>query len=129
MYVALGMEIPPFAAESLVDVLDQSVIEQVSAVLPPEPNEAGVMTTPQDIVEMAQKTAWTGRQLSMLAEWAELNSAPLDLSVQTANRPRYYSPSPTYLAGRDYDMLAMLLPGIRVYGRQGVALRHEPCGT
>ncbi len=112
MCEALGMEIPS-GAESLVDVDDQSVIDQVSSVLPPEPNQEQGHPTAQDIIEMARNTAWTSDQLPVLAEWAKLNRVPLDLLVQAANRPRYYSPSPTYLTEEDDEMAYMLLPGVQ----------------
>ena len=132
MCEALGMEIPS-GAESLVDIYDQSVIDQVSTVLPPEPKpesdptvesfvvvESQAHTTARDIIEMAGNTAWTSDQLPMLAEWAKLNRVLLDLLVQAANRPRYYSPSPTYLTEEDYLMIDEMIPlgqALRTAGR------------
>ena len=77
------------------------------------------------VLDAALEHPWTSQQLPPLAEWVEANKAPLDLIVEASRRPRYYSPSPTFLDGRHDMLIAMLLPGTQAVrdGARGLKMR------
>jgi hypothetical protein len=64
-----------------------------------------------DFVSPAITYAWTSNQFPPLAQWVEANKRPLDLLVEASRRPRYYSPSPTFLNDQHEMIVGMLLPG------------------
>jgi len=60
-------------------------------------------------MKSSTRRPWTSAQIPPLAEWVQENKAPLDLLVEAAARPRYFSPSPTFLDSRDESLYSMLL--------------------
>lgn len=60
--------------------------------------------------EVAQP--WTAAQLPPLAEWLNENQHVFDLLAEAANRPKFYSPSPLLLEGKDEPLMTAILPEI-----------------
>src|SRR5262249_8302902 len=81
------------------------------------------------IIDAAMAHPWTSQQVPPLAAWVDANKKPLDLIVEGSRRPRYYTPSPTFL-NNQYDMVInLLLPGAQalrggVHGLKIRVMRH-----
>lgn len=72
------------------------------------------------IVDRAMSGPWTSEQIPPLAKWIKESQPALDLAVDASRRPRYFSPSPSCLDGKQAMLLVMLLPdlqGVRNVGR------------
>jgi hypothetical protein len=68
-------------------------------------------TDPIDIIRPANEHSWTSHQCPPLVEWVAANKRPIDLLVEAARRPRFYSPSPSYLNQKRELLINVLLPG------------------
>jgi hypothetical protein len=55
---------------------------------------------------------WTSEQVPPMATWIAENQKPLDLIVAASRRPKYYSPSPTFLDNKGDMFISVLLPHI-----------------
>ena len=77
------------------------------------------------IIDAAGAHPWTSKQLPPIAEWVAANQKPLDLIVEASRRPRYYSPSPTFLDDQQDMLITMLLPGAQAVrgGVRGLTIR------
>jgi hypothetical protein len=56
---------------------------------------------------------WTAAQVPPLAKWLEENEALIDLLVEAGNRPKFYSPSPSLVDGKNDSLIAVLLPELQ----------------
>jgi hypothetical protein len=110
----LGLREIPSADAALEPLYGEVNRQRLIDWLPkPTAAEEGIADTPdvEAIIGAAQNSAWRGEQLPPLAEWVTANQTPLDLIVQASRRPRYYSPSPTFLDDKHDTLIVMLLPG------------------
>jgi hypothetical protein len=55
---------------------------------------------------------WTSEQIPPAAEWVANNQKPLDMVVAASRRPKFYSPSPSFLNNQPDLLVSILLPGI-----------------
>lgn len=121
---ALGLPEVPSADESLVPPFSESVRQQVATWLAdryvmPEGMDVEVWKqkllddTVDEVIDEAMSHPWTGDQIPPLAQWVAENKEPLDLLVKAAARPRYYSPSPSFLDGSDEILVGMQLVGFQ----------------
>ena len=56
---------------------------------------------------------WTSEQLPPMAQWATENQRQLDMLIEASKRPRYFSPSPTFLNGKCNGLIVALLPMVQ----------------
>ncbi|NOY42151.1 MAG: hypothetical protein GXP26_09985 [Planctomycetes bacterium] len=123
---ALGMKAVPTGQDSLVTVFSKSVREQVAAELTERFSDelsdqaANELLTEEwqqrlrdELVYEAMGRPWTSEQMPALAKWAKANQKPLDMLVEAAARPKYFSPSPSLLDGKDDSLIGVLLPDIQ----------------
>ncbi|MEM6654540.1 MAG: hypothetical protein AAF596_01930 [Planctomycetota bacterium] len=108
---AIGLELPtkcrpldPIKGkknkERLAAWLSDKLGEEVS------PDDARVERT----LDLAIAQPWRREEIPPLAEWVDENREALDLLVEASKRPKWFSPSPTWLNGqRDY-LVESLLP-------------------
>jgi len=125
---ALGMEEVPSGQDSLVGVYERAVrtqvgadlTEQFSSTLTGQAAEAELGDSWQErmrdefaetAINEAMSRPWTDEQMPALAQWVQDNRKPLDLLVEAAARPKYFSPSPSLLDGKKHPLLMHLLPG------------------
>jgi hypothetical protein len=121
---ALGMPVPS-GKDSLVSPNDESWLQPIRDALSASSADGEPALQAEDVVQLAQVTPWTSEQLPLLATWVQQNEAALNLLVEGAHRPKYYSPSPSLLQGNDTSLIEMLLPqasGIRNAAR-GLVMR------
>jgi hypothetical protein len=104
----------------IADWLPKPTQDEVDAGM--EPHVDAVV---ESVLDAALEHPWTSEQLPPLAEWVEANKAPLDLIVEASRRPRYYSPSPTFLDNRHDMLITLLLPGTQAArdGARGLKMR------
>jgi len=124
---ALGMESVPSEEDSLVEVDSDSVLEKVGAELTKHfsadlaDEETGPSLSTQwqewlrddlakEAIYEARTRPWTPEQMPALAEWVVANQKPLDMLVEAAARPEYFSPSPSFLGDKDDSLVEMALP-------------------
>ncbi len=110
---ALEMKEVPTGQDSLVGVYSKQVLKQVAAELTDRfSRELGDEFADEALGE-ALSRPWTSKQMPALAKWAKANQKPLDMLVEAAARPEYFSPSPSLLDGKDESLLGGLLPDIQ----------------
>ena len=73
-------------------------------------------------IEQSQSRPWTSEQIPPLAEWVAANQKPLNLIVEAAKRPRFFSPSPTLINNKQELLIEMLLPNVQAMRDAGRAL-------
>lgn len=137
---ALGMPEVPSQDESLVEVYSKQVRQRIAMWLAeqhamPEGMEEEQWNqrlrdeTADLLIDEAMSRPWTSEQIPPLAQWIKENQRPLDLLVEAAARPHYFSPSPSFLDGSDDGLIAMLLPEMQnirtaVRGLKARAMHH-----
>jgi hypothetical protein len=67
-------------------------------------------TAAYDYLNPIYKSPWTAADFPPLAEWAAENKSPLDLLIDAAARPRFFSPPPNVLENPEVPVVQMLLP-------------------
>ena len=127
MIAALGIEEVPSEEDALVDPFGQSNLDRIgqwlsikySAPEDQDPN-SWLYSLGQEmsysVVEEALESAWTRDQIPPLANWVDENGAPLDLLLEASKRPKYFSPSPSYLDGVDESLVYASLPTSNLCG-------------
>jgi hypothetical protein len=120
----LGLDQIPSADDALQpvhgDVIRKRVLEWM-----PKPTEGDAEPNPDSIIDAAMRHAWSAARIPPLAKWVDASQKPLDLIVEASHRPRYYSPSPTFLDDRHDMLISMHLPGAQAVrgAARGLALR------
>ena len=119
---ALGMQIPS-GDESLVPADSKQVRQELTTWLADrfdkpvelelEHWEEKLDGTAYEVVDEARERPWTSEKIPALAHWVKGNERPIDLFVQAAERPRYYSPAPSLYSDRDHGLVTVLLPDIQ----------------
>jgi hypothetical protein len=146
----LGLEEIPSKDEALVRVHDQSTMARIANWLHEQAKtqrsetagadesvngeaETGgdsfnvdddplVSIAADSVIEGSQSRPWTSEQIPPLAEWVAANQKPLDLIVEAAKRPRFFSPSPTLINNKQDLLIEMLLPNVQALRDAGRAL-------
>ncbi len=120
----LGLSEIPSAKDAMQSVYGEANRKRVLSWLP-KPKEGDVEPDVDAIIDAALDHPWTSKQAPPLDEWVDANQKPLDLIVEASRRPRYYSPSPTFLDDRHDTLIAMLLPGPQAVrdGVRGLKMR------
>ena len=127
---ALGMPTPnpDEALASLFNTQNMDSVAQWSRSLGPTESrdEFDVVSELQEradeVISSCMKRPWTTEMVPPLGQWALDNQGPLDLLVEGASRPRFYSPSPSLLDDKDEPLVMMLLPGAQMLRRAARAL-------
>ena len=139
---ALGMKKVPSGKGSLLSPYDQTVRDALvrdfakKFGLDPQPEDEeyesyggwqseSSRALADEMIDQAMVRPWTSEQLPALAQWVNENEQPLELLVAASRRPKYFSPSPSFLNGVDESLFATLLPGIQGMRRtaRGLCLR------
>jgi len=138
---ALGMAAVPSQLERLVAPYDTTVRQQITLELLaryPKPTLDDEAVYEQDyargadrlsdenwqtrlrdetagaLIDEAMSRPWTTEQIPAIAKWIKSNQKPLDLLVEAAARPCYFSPSPNMLDDSDRLLITMLLPDLQM---------------
>ena len=112
----LGLPQIPSAKEALVSPYGKVVEAKVEAWLQTQPATAtGDNTSERAVLIFNRATTrpWTSEQIPPIATWVAENQKPLDLIVAASRRPRFYSPSPSFLDDKPDSLIAMQLPSIQ----------------
>lgn len=107
MQKELGLKQMPSAQDALQPLDGELMRQRIIDRLHLDRDEAD----PKEIVWSATDHKWTRPQCPPLAEWVVSNKRPLDLLVEASRRPRFYSPSPSYLNKKPDLLINILLPG------------------
>jgi type II secretory pathway pseudopilin PulG len=120
----LGLSEIPSADSALRYVYGDENLKRIGGWLP-KPADDGLPLDAESVIRPAVNHAWKSEQLPPLAEWVDSNKKPLDLIVEASRRPRYYSPSPTYLDAEHDMLIETLLPGAQAAreAARGLAVR------
>lgn len=120
----LGLEEIPLEDDALVRLYSKSNQDRIgrwlSKRVDPEVGNEAVeefelesTADPEPVIDQTTNRPWTSAHLPPLAEWLAENEKPLDLIVEASTRPRYYSPSPTFLNSEHELLIQMLLLGVQ----------------
>ena len=122
----LGLAAIPSADDSLQPLHSQKNRERVAAWLYPDnaaDDEVEADPVPwymdprqeavEPVLDAAMYRSWTSAQIPPLGEWIEENQGPLDLIVEAAQRPHYWSPSPNLIDGSDPLLFAWMVPDLQ----------------
>lgn len=113
---ALGIESISAPESTLKPILSGDSKEMVSQWL--QDQNLKLQDTPVDLesdtvealIHSAMSRPWNREELPPLAAWVDQNERALDLVVAASKRPKFFSPSPSWL-NNEYDMMiSTLLP-------------------
>ncbi len=135
---ALGIQPMPVQHESLQDPYSE-LVRQLIAFWLTEQYQAGLSDAAanqllsealqkqirddvsNDVIGEAQTRPWRSEQIPPLADWAKSSEKPLKLLGEAAQRPKWWSPSPSTLEDHYEGSIAMLLPGVQMLRSVGRA--------
>jgi hypothetical protein len=129
MAKALGLKEIPTGKASLPSDYDKAIHEAIISWL-----KAGNISRSEGIgisedaydeladlfEDHAMSCPWTSQEIPPLANLIKENQPAIDLAVEASQRPRYFSPSPSFLDNERTTLIAVLLPdlqGDRIVGR------------
>lgn len=98
--------------------------EESDRLLTPD-NQQRINNTADELISLASSRPWKGEQVPLLADWMAKNEKPLALLIEAAERPKWWSPSPSLLEDRYEGAFAMQLPGVQTLrtATRGLCLR------
>ncbi len=115
MAAELGLPQIPSVKEALVspygEVSRAKLEEWLESI--PEIKDAGNSAEAADaVMDRAMTRPWTSDEIPPFAQWILENEKPLNLIVVASRRPKFYSPSPSFLDNKQDLFVSMLLPGV-----------------
>ncbi|MDA0659573.1 MAG: hypothetical protein O3C60_12110 [Planctomycetota bacterium] len=102
-----------FRDKQLQKTLKEWLASDTSANVP-NSSEANINATEmaEQLVEQVMSRPWRGQQIPPMLKWIEENQSRLDMLLDASMRPRYYSPSPSYLNNSDTPLPSIDFPDI-----------------
>lgn len=106
----IGLASIPSSQAALTPLYNKANKERITNWLVAQGKQVNKLDLEQWISPAIDHT-WTSQEIPPLAEWLDANRKPIDLILEASHRPRYYSPSPTFLDDKHDLLFEMLLPG------------------
>ncbi len=92
------------------NTLEESIREELSS----EQSQRLIESTLSDLaIDEAMGRPWRSEQLPALQNWIQSNQQQLDLLVAAAEKPKFWSPSPSLLDDNYEGLIAVLLPAVQ----------------
>jgi hypothetical protein len=104
----MGMPLPPEKGEYFVDIVQFLKIRSKVIPMPKD------MQKFDDLFDRAHQRAWTSKEYPDFAAWLNVNTKPLDLTVEASQWPKYFLPMvPSKGNGGSSGLIGALLPSVQ----------------